>query len=214
MGADDERTFYLPNFGVEFIETPLMNLNAVLTEDSDGLGDRIDGLIDRGEAKIIASGSGKTTAGQRVRIEPIREFIYPTSWISANVVEKLTAKMLEDKTPYIFRAHPTAFAERNLGLVIEAEPQIINDHKTVTFNFSAELVEHLGDLTWGVREATSTQPHFGVMGFQSNFDVPAGGEVLAAVLTPRSSKDGSPLRNKVILVRVWADIAVGKFDSE
>ena len=66
-------------------------------------------------------------------------------------------------------ANPTAFDYRNVGTIVEVEPQLDADEKTITVNLAPEIVSHHGDTYMGAPEAPHEllaavkQPAFHVM---------------------------------------------------
>lgn len=96
--------------------------------------------------------------GQRARIEQIREFIYPTEYDPPEIPNDVGRIPLGNNVNLIGEstglfpatpATPTAFETRNLGKVIEVEPTVSEDNKTVNMNITADFSEFVGFINYG-----------------------------------------------------------------
>jgi len=97
--------------------------------------------------------------GQLAKIEVMREFIYPTEYDPPEIPQQLGADDDDDDdgggggggggiipvTP----AQPTAFAVRNVGKVLEVEPTVAADNKTVSVNILMDFTDFVGFINYG-----------------------------------------------------------------
>ena len=201
--------------GVEFIEVVQSQLAELLTGVPRVPGapsevrEKAEQMIAAGEASLLASGTLKTTLGQRAKIQPVHEFIYPTEYDPAELVPKLTPEILAGGTSLKAPAVPAAFDVRYLGMTFEAEPAIVGvgDQEVIEVAIAVELVDLARRAHWGKAEAEVEQPIFRVLSCETGLRVKPGDEALAAILTPRKIEDGDPDGQRRILVIVWTELA-------
>lgn len=95
--------------------------------------------------------------GQLAKLEQVREFIYPTEYdppeipntfgqvTIGNVIYTGPSDPIFPATP----ATPTAFETRNLGKVIEVEPTVSSDNRTINVNVLMDFSEFSGFINYG-----------------------------------------------------------------
>ena len=102
-------------------------------------------------ADVLQSSSVMVQPGQIARISQVREFIYPTEYdppeIPNQIGDGIGGGGVEafPVTP----ATPTAFEMRELGGVIEVEPTVSSDNKTINLNVLADFTEFSGFINYG-----------------------------------------------------------------
>jgi len=115
-------------------------------------------------ADLMSAPSVVTTAGQRAKIEVIREFIYPTEYDPPEIPQTFgntggggifgggaSSGGGFPVTP----ANPTAFDVRNVGVTMEVEPNVDADGFTISLNIAPEVVEFEGFINYGSPIQTS-----------------------------------------------------------
>ena len=200
--------------GVEYIEVAQSQLADLLGAvphapgESSEVHEKAQQLIATGKAKLLASGTLQTTLGQRAKIELVHEFIYPTEYDPAEIVQQLTPEILASGTPLKTGVNPTAFDARNLGMTFEVEPKLVRSGgvEMVDLNIAPELVDLARRIEWGRDKAKGTHPIFDKQACATQFQVKPGDEALAAIITPRNKTDGTPDAERRILILVWADL--------
>jgi general secretion pathway protein D len=98
-------------------------------------------------------------SGQRSRVAVTREFIYPTEFDPPQIPQTLGATytylngvLIEISTPGVnpvTPTTPTAFEMREVGVVLEVEPVVGPDNRTVELNLVPNLVEFEGFINYG-----------------------------------------------------------------
>ncbi len=101
--------------------------------------------------------------GQLAKIEVMREFIYPTEYDPPEIPQQIGAGGGVDDdddtddggggggggiTPVV-PAQPTAFEVRNVGKVLEVEPTVAADNKTVSVNILMDFTDFVGFINYG-----------------------------------------------------------------
>ena len=202
--------------GVEIVEIPrgeVANLLAAIPADFEDVcaaRQHIDRLVEDGSAKVVAF-ANLTSAGHRARVQPVHEFLYPTEYDPPSVVQKLTAEVLAQKNQsLVTRSQPTAFDYRNLGLSVETESKVGRDGNIISIDLAADRVTHLRSTTWGIEESEAQMPILETTSCKTKLRLRCGEETIAAILTPRNDKDGSPSDNRCLVILLWADVAKSK----
>ena len=119
---------------VEFIEAPHADFRNWLkanpgSPDGDALRAEVQKWIEAGSAEVLASQMSFARSGQRVRVESIRELIYPSKFYPIQWLPS---------TPF-----PAAFQTRNLGMSLEFDP--VMEDETVYLNQASEWIELVGN---------------------------------------------------------------------
>jgi len=100
---------------------------------------------------VLQSSSVMVQPGQIARISQVREFIYPTEYDPPEIPNQIGDGIggggveVFPVTP----ATPTAFEMRELGGVIEVEPTVSSDNKTINLNVLADFTEFSGFINYG-----------------------------------------------------------------
>jgi hypothetical protein len=111
----------------ELDKTRLASLlhNREIGSDSTDLRDKIQALVDSGDATLETHLTVRGRSGQRSKSESIEELIYPTE---------------PDEHGF-----PNAFETRNVGATLEVDPVLAPDQQIIDLNIAFEIVEHVGD---------------------------------------------------------------------
>lgn len=99
-----------------------------------------------------------TRPGQLAKIEQVREFIYPTEYDPPEIPNSFGVVQIGN-TIYTFLdqdpifpatpATPTAFETRRLGKMIEVEPTVAADNKTISLNVLMDVSDFVGFINYG-----------------------------------------------------------------
>jgi len=109
---------------------------------------------------LVAQPSVVTRSGQKATLEIVREFIYPTefdppqiptSFGNTNVFDAITGALLDLPLPpaVVTPATPTAFEMRKTGVLLEVEPVISEDGRTVDLTITPDFTEFVGFVNYG-----------------------------------------------------------------
>jgi general secretion pathway protein D len=113
---------------------------------------------------LVSKPSVITKSGQKASIELVREFIYPTEYdppqIPTNVgggtlVQTFVGGVLVSSVTVgapaipVTPTTPTAFETRRVGMILDVEPQISEDGKTIDLLVTPDLTEFLGFVNYG-----------------------------------------------------------------
>ena len=113
---------------------------------------------------LVSKPSVITKSGQKATIELVREFIYPTEYdppqIPTNVgggtlVQTFVGGVLVSSVVVgapaipVTPTTPTAFETRRVGMILDVEPQISEDGKTIDLLVTPDLTEFLGFVNYG-----------------------------------------------------------------
>ena len=205
----------------EFIEIPAallteLRMDKKLALDDNKLRDKLEELLDgKGEEKIkmLESALLITQPGEIARVESIEELIYPTEYEPSEITPPKEGRATKANTK-ITPPTPCAFETRNVGLTLEVEPKIREDHKSVELKFVPELVYHTGNISYsdwndkkaGVKNAIA-MPKFFTLRANTNLVVADGSYRLATVHSPKD-KNGKLDRTRKVLCFVKVDILV------
>jgi len=116
--------------------------------------DQKDGL------DLVAKPSVVTKSGQKASVEIVRELIYPTEFdppqIPTNVGSNITIiinGVVQPSPPPppipVTPTTPTAFETRRVGVVLDVEPVISEDGRSVDVTLTPEFVEFVGFVNYG-----------------------------------------------------------------
>ena len=210
--AEPEEVEFGVQCGVEYVEIPQAAVGQLLAvipadfETSSTPREIIDRLVERGEAKVLAS-AHLTNSGYRARVQPVHEFIYPSEYDAPSVVQKLTPEILEEGGALVTRSSPTAFVVRNLGLSVETESKVSGEGEMITVELESDRVRHVRSSTWGVEEAEAEVPVFETIRCSTEMRLRPGEEAIAAILTPRDDQEGRASGDRCVVILLWADVA-------
>jgi len=113
-------------------------------------------LSQQSGSDVLQSSSVMVQPGQIARISQVREFIYPTEYDPPEIPNDLgfislggvRVSVPVTEFPAV-PATPTAFEMRELGGVIEVEPTVSSDNKTINLNVLADFTEFGGFINYG-----------------------------------------------------------------
>lgn len=140
--------------------------------DEEGVGGtelrkRVEALVDQGEATIVDSVAGTWRSGNRGKFQSVLELHYPTAF-------EIIGETFEEP-PY-----PMDFERRDLGIYLEADPVLNEDHSQLDLNFAFGWSSYLGDVE-GARTITERtqagdvlEPHFATQRVVRQATVPIG----------------------------------------
>jgi len=122
--------------------------------------------LDQAKGSDLLSDANVTVKpGQLAKIEVIREFIYPTEYDPPEVPQQIGGNPDDDDNndddngPVpgfidavipVTPATPTAFEVRNVGKVLEVEPTVAADNKTVSVNILLDFTDFVGFINYGL----------------------------------------------------------------
>ncbi|TDU81044.1 general secretion pathway protein D [Prosthecobacter fusiformis] len=112
-----------------------------------------------------------TRSGQKASLEIVRELIYPTEFDppqiptsvgNTNVVDAETGELIPMPLPpaVVTPSTPTSFEMRKTGIVLDIEPVIADDNRSVDLTMSPEFVEFSGFVNYGSPINTITDNEF------------------------------------------------------
>ena len=175
--------------------------------DASGLRAQLQSKIEAGEAKVSATAYLRTTDSRRAKVESVHEFIYPTEFDPPEIPQQLTGPIAAG-VDLTIHANPTAYEMRPVGVVLEVEPKVADDGKTIDISIAPEKVEFVGYKTYGKDESEAKQPLFYAMQTSTSLTMTSGSYVLLAVHTPRlvggEGLTGDP--GKRVLLMLRADV--------
>jgi beta-lactamase regulating signal transducer with metallopeptidase domain len=146
------------------------------------LRDLLIRLQDRRNVDLMLAPKVTTKSGRQAIIRITREIPYPTEYTSSATrqVGTGTAKETLQIPPT-----PTAFEFRNVGVSLDAEPEILEDNR-VLCKLTAEVVEFLGFVNYGAGEPKQTNP---------------SDDPLESALRPAASKNSDVINQPVFRTR-------------
>lgn len=119
----------------------------------------IRGIDQRGGVDLLSKPSVITKSGQQASIEIVREMIYPTEFdppqIPTNVGSNITFVGVGVPPPVtippipVTPTTPTAFETRRVGMVLNVEPVISDDARSVDLTLTPEFTEFVGFVNYG-----------------------------------------------------------------
>ncbi len=181
--------------------------------DGNALRKKLQGLVDAKKAELIESAYLIAREGKRAKIESIYEYIYPTEYDPPEIPTKVSADVARGadlSTP----SNPTAFDVRNVGNTLEVELKVElkvdPGNGLISLNLSPEVVEYVGDTTYGNGLAEAKQPAFHVIKSYANVVVRSDKYALLGLQTPRdpNSKGTLPKRDQQHRVFVMVRAAI------
>jgi len=115
------------------------------------------GLDSKTGVDLVSKPSVITKSGQKATIENVREFIYPTEFdppqIPTNVGSANNNAIIIGPTSLppipVTPTTPTAFETRRIGMVLDVEPLISEDGRSVDLTITPEFTEFLGFVNYG-----------------------------------------------------------------
>jgi hypothetical protein len=185
------------------------------TCDASAIRRRLDGVIAKGEARVLETSTQLTRSGQRMRAQSIREFIYPTEYDPPEIPQELHGPIDRD-LKMTTSVGATAFGMQPVGVTVEVDPVISVDGRIIELNIAPELVRHIGELTYGTGPSTSEQPLFESLKLQTSVTMPDGTSFLLAMHSLESARAGeggteeerAAVRDRRVLVFLTTKIKV------
>lgn len=118
------------------------------------------GMSQKGGLDLISKPSVIAKSGQKATVEVVREFIYPTEFdppqIPTNIGNNTRVfinGVLQPSPPLppipVTPTTPTAFETRRIGMVLDVEPLISEDGRSVDLTITPEFTEFLGFVNYG-----------------------------------------------------------------
>ena len=124
-----------------------------------------------------------------MRVESVREFIYPTEYNTSQIPQELHGPIDRD-VKLTTSVGATAFEMRPVGVTVEVDPVISADGRIIEINIAPELVRLVGELTYGQGPSTSEQPLFESLKLQTAVTVPDGTSFLLGMHSLESARAG------------------------
>lgn len=222
---------------VEFIETSQRNLTKLMRDfdaeqTDDELFEKVEQLLDSGEAEVYESMLLRGRSGHRFKGESIHEYIYPTEVDppSSNQLDNAATPQRQPaegedapEKPKVYPLPaqmpvPVAFETRNTGLTVEVDP-VVGLHNEIDISMSIELVEHIGDTPWmevltpDEKLTIFRMPDFYSMRITTYVTVANGSRALIGTTTPHGS-DGKPDRSRKLLIFMKASASKSPSDEQ
>jgi general secretion pathway protein D len=115
------------------------------------------GLDQKTGVDLISKPSVVTKGGQKASIEIVREFIYPTEFdppqIPTNVGSAGNNVVVVGPTSLpaipVTPTTPTAFETRRIGMILDVEPVISEDARSIDLTITPEFTEFIGFVNYG-----------------------------------------------------------------
>jgi general secretion pathway protein D len=108
---------------------------------------------------LVAKPSVVTKSGQRASVQVVREMLYPTEFDPPQVPTNFGptnvivigpgAPPISMPPPIVTPATPTAFEMRRIGVVLEVEPVIADDGRSVDLTLTPEITDFVGFVNYG-----------------------------------------------------------------
>ena len=146
-----------------------------------------------GKGKLLASSKTMTISGQQAKTEGIVEKIYPTEYEPPRVSDK---HVPTTKNDWVSQPTPAGFQTRNIGLTVNATPQISPDAKTISLTMIPEFTEltRWSSIEAGEDEGRKTskmwvlQPDFYVRRATTSITVPVNSTVITGGMPDSTGK--------------------------
>lgn len=202
---------------VEHIEMSHKDLTRLMMEDNAETSDakalrmKVQELVDKDTAKVIDTQILVGRSGENSTTGSRQEFIYPTEYEPPGFGVDLEKKLEEIGAFPIGLGNPTAFETRPLGSMLECEPILGEDNKTIDLRLESELTWHTGNTVWGESKDTMgnvykvTMPDFYVMDTNTNVTCIAGQYLMVGALSPKSA-EGKLAPERKVMVFLKCDV--------
>ena len=132
------------------------------------------GLNNQKGVDLQAAPSIITRSGQRANITIVRELRYPTAWTPP----KIPATVRGSGAVPIVGSSPSAFEKRDLGIILDVEPVVGDDNRTVELDLAPVTTDVEGFIDYGT-PIKNQVPGTGVNGIPSQYT-----NVLNQILQP------------------------------
>lgn len=150
---------------------------------------RVQQMIERGEATLIANLSVRGDSGTRMVAESIQEMRYGTEfypWDMPEAIPKDHAAEAPKNWPLV-GIRPTAFETRNVGATLELEPTVSNDGQWISLEAVPQHVRflHFAKIEAGIlpsgKHLSVEQPYFSTLKDTLTMHIRAGQRVLIGI---------------------------------
>jgi len=117
-------------------------------------------LDQKGGYDVMAKPEIVTKSGQKATVQVVRELIYPTefdppqiptSFGTSNVIVIINGVVQPNQAPpaVVTPATPTAFETRRVGIILDVEPVISEDGRTVDLTLTPDFTDFVGFVNYG-----------------------------------------------------------------
>jgi hypothetical protein len=152
---------------------------------------KIQGLLAKGVAKLIAWPIITTKSGQRAVVESIDEFRYATDYEGPQAVSASTPEGTQPVKVDVTHldASPTAFETRNTGVTLEVEPVLSKDGKKIDLNLVPQhvMLKGMNKITVekpSLGKLVVEQPDFDTMKVTTSLTLRSGERILLGIFRP------------------------------
>ena len=198
---------------VEYIElshellTQLLFLAEPKSADATRLRKQLQGLVAKGEAKVLETQIVVCKSGQKATTESLHEFIYPTEYEppSGSKPDEKPKALPLTSFPYN-PATPTAFDTRNVGSNLEVEPTLSEDCNIIDVRIVPEILWHTGETIWQETKdtlgnvSTVKMPDFYVIRASTAVTTISGQYMLISVQSPKDAQGDADMTRKVVVL--------------
>jgi hypothetical protein len=193
---------------VEFVEmshealTQLLFLAKPTTADATPLRQKVQEMVAKKEAKVLETQIVIVRNKQKATTEAVHEFIFPTEYEQPPLGCNGSGEV---KEPWNVRPVPTAFETRNMGSILEVDPEIETGNRTMFLRFIPELVWHTGNTSWHQNKddlgtpVDVQMPDFYTIRLNTAIHCISGQYTLAGVVSPKDDKGNTDLTRKVMV---------------
>lgn len=212
---------------VEYIEMSLEQMTALMADEKasqtdTSLRQHISELIKKEKAEIIESQMVITRSGEKSTTESIQEFIYPTEFEPAQLVN--SAKTNDDKSQddeKLSNIHlatgptPTAFESRNLGATLEIEPTLGESSQYIELRLMPEIAYHIENIKWASwkdkrGEADIQLPTIYTLRVSTALTLANKKPALVAALSPKDDRGVTDFSRKILIFAKCTVISPGR----
>lgn len=158
------------------------------------------------KAKLIDTQTVTSRSGERATAESVYEYIYPTEYEPRNIIAKTKNNITSETT---YEPIATAFETRNVGSILEVEPIIGEDGKTIDITFRPEITKLIGHSEWesnlNKQSTPIKMPTFNTQRFNTSLTMIKGQFHMAGAFNPLDEENKVD-PSKKLLIFIKADI--------
>lgn len=188
---------------VEFVEMSHKDLTRLMMDDKATKADatelrmKVQAMADKDEAKVIDTQMTLGRSGQKQTTESIHEFMYPVEYEPANCLPPKEGEEAVQipQGPFPFTpALPSMFETRNVGSMLESEPNLGEDGNLIDLRILSEFLWHPGNTVWNEGKddlgnvSKVVMPDFYKVAINTSITCISGQYVLAGVLSPKDAR--------------------------
>ena len=159
------------------------------TSDATAMRDQIEEWIEASKATVVETAYIVTKSGQRTKVESVLERIYGVEFDPPELPQEVGGP-LEAEAIISTPVSATTHEMRPEGIIFEVDPQVGPDGVTIDLSLAPELVQFLGNVSYGQDESVVEMPLFQTRRVATNISLISGDYVLLGVLSSRL-QDGS-----------------------